>query len=96
MAQLSIFPGVFDEQAAAAVLGRPAYAVRALLDVLLGYSLVAASHGGRYAGCSRQSGGGGDACGDSDRSAVPGCYSMQVRHRVFVCEALGTGGRGVI
>ncbi|GIL71197.1 hypothetical protein Vretimale_17771 [Volvox reticuliferus] len=70
LVQLSIMPGSWDEDTASALLGKPPYAARALLDVLLGYSLIVCR--GCSGGSIRGSGGLGAAIG----SYSQGCYSL--------------------
>lgn len=75
--QLSIFPGAFDEAGACAVLSMPLCAVRALLDTLMGYSMLTmqGSHGLSATGAL-----GGTA---------GGCYRLQPAVQEAARQSLG-------
>ncbi|GIL66630.1 hypothetical protein Vafri_20122 [Volvox africanus] len=70
LVQLSIMPGSWDEDTASALLGKPPYAARALLDVLLGYSLIVCR------GCSGSSIRGSGGLGAARGAYSQGCYSL--------------------
>ncbi|KAG2495682.1 hypothetical protein HYH03_006282 [Edaphochlamys debaryana] len=84
LVQLSIVPGPFDEDMAASLLGQPPYAVRALLDVLLGFSVVVFRGGsvrGSYGVAHAAAGAGGGGMGGMYGGAggvgwYGGCYSL--------------------
>ncbi|GLI58429.1 hypothetical protein VaNZ11_000134 [Volvox africanus] len=70
LVQLSIMPGSWDEDTASALLGKPPYAARALLDVLLGYSLIVCR------GCSGSSIRGSGGLGAAGGGYSQGRYSL--------------------
>ncbi len=84
LVHLSIMPGSWDEDTASALLGQPPYAVRALLDVLLGYSLIVCRKdgvrgsfaAGAALGAAGALGGAGAAGGATGGFGL-GCYSLQ-------------------
>lgn len=80
LVHLSIMPGSWDEDTAAALLGQPPYAVRALLDVLLGYSLIVCRkdgvRGSFAAGAALGPTGAPGGAGAAGGFGL-GCYSLQ-------------------